>query len=225
MTSAITLQGVYKTFAEVVALHDVTLKCPAQTTTVIMGPSGAGKSTLVRCCAGLTQPDRGQVRCQGRVGVVFQAYHLFPHLSVVDNVALAPMHVGGMQAKRAHEVALQQLAQVGLESKASAYPAALSGGEKQRTAIARALAMQPNIMLFDEPTSALDPALTTQMVSIMQQLRAQGMTLLVNTHQVTLAQRIADFAVVLERGRVVEFGPARQVFESPQHACTRSLLA
>jgi polar amino acid transport system ATP-binding protein len=206
---------------------------------VIIGPSGTGKSTLLRCVNLLTRPDEGQVwvedvevtaprtdinRIRARVGMVFQDFNLFNHMTSLNNVMAGPVHVKHMPAKEARELALHELERVGLAEKADAYPGQLSGGQKQRVAIARALAMNPQVMLFDEPTSALDPELIGEVLSVMKKLAEERMTMLVVTHEMGFAREVSDRIVFMEKGYIVEQGPPEQLFHNAQHARTREFL-
>ena len=208
---------------------------------VVIGPSGSGKSTLIRCFNGLVHPDAGSVNYAGepldmrsedawrrvrqRVGMVFQDYSLFPHLDVVGNITLAPIRAGIMTAAEAKREALRLLERVHLPEKADAYPAFLSGGQQQRVAIARALAMKPEVMLFDEPTSALDPEMIKEVLDLMVELAETGMTMVVVSHEMGFARRVADRVIFMEAGRVIEVGPPSQLFGAPKEERTRGFLA
>ena len=211
---------------------------------VIIGPSGSGKSTFLRCMNGLETAEGGTlVACghtvveQGRmmseekldalrseVGMVFQSFNLFPHLTVLENITLAPMSLRATPRKQAHAQAMQLLEKVGLGHKADVYPGTLSGGQKQRVAIARALAMEPKVMLFDEPTSALDPELVGEVLQVMQNLAAEGMTMIIVTHEMGFAREVADIVVVMDQGVIVEAAPPAQLFSAPKQERTRSFL-
>ncbi|ALM53248.1 amino acid ABC transporter ATP-binding protein [Halomonas huangheensis] len=206
-------------------------------TKVLIGPSGSGKSTLLRCINHLTPPDAGRIFLAGeevlernidamraRMGFVFQDFNLFSHLTVLDNVRICQIKVKGMGARGATERAQQELERVGLADKAGAYPAELSGGQQQRVSIARALAMDPDVLLFDEPTSALDPELTSEVVRVMQALAAEGMTMVVVTHEMSFARRAADELIFMENGHIVEQGPPEQLFTGATSERTRSFL-
>ena len=208
---------------------------------VVIGPSGSGKSTLIRCFNGLVHPDAGSVNYAGepldmrsedawrrvrqRVGMVFQDYSLFPHLDVVGNIVLAPVRAGIMTAAEAKREALRLLERVHLPEKADAYPAFLSGGQQQRVAIARALAMKPEVMLFDEPTSALDPEMIKEVLDLMVELAETGMTMVVVSHEMGFARRVADRVIFMEAGRIIEVGPPSQLFGAPKEERTRGFLA
>jgi polar amino acid transport system ATP-binding protein len=206
----------------------------------IIGPSGSGKSTLLRCTNGLEMLDGGAIEFEGmllprderglramraRMGMVFQSFELFPHLTAVENVAEGPRTVLGMSRANAEARATALLAKVGLAEKAASYPSALSGGQQQRVAIARALAMEPDVMLFDEPTSALDPETIGEVLSVMKTLADEGMTMVVVTHEMSFARRVADWVAVFDAGRVIEQGPPAQIFDAPQRERTRDFLS
>jgi polar amino acid transport system ATP-binding protein len=210
-------------------LQGVDLDVPAGTTAAVIGPSGSGKSTLLRTLNRLYEPDRGDILLDGksvlrdnpdrlrqRIGMVFQQFNLFPHRSVLDNVMLAPRKLKGLDAEPARELALAQLDRVGLRDKSEARPGTLSGGQQQRVAIARALAMAPQVMFFDEATSALDPELVKGILALMAELAADGMTMVVVTHEMGFARSTADTVVFMDNGQVVESGPPQQIFDAPQ---------
>jgi polar amino acid transport system ATP-binding protein len=226
-------------------LRGITLDVPPGDVAVIIGPSGGGKSTFLRCLNGLERLDGGSVEIDGttllprmeralearahravraRVGMVFQQFHLFPHLSVIGNVIEAPIHVARKPPEEARERARALLERVGLVAKADARPGVLSGGEQQRVAIARALAMDPQVILFDEPTSSLDPRMTAEVLAVMSDLAADGLTMVVVTHAMAFARRAAKHVHVFHEGRVVESGPPEQVFEAPREPVTREFL-
>jgi ABC-type polar amino acid transport system ATPase subunit len=220
-----------KRFDALVALDAVSLAVASGTVTAILGPSGSGKSTLLRCLNFLVLPDAGEVRCDGtvidprhdsalnahraRVGMVFQQFNLFPHLRVWENLALAAHLVRRLSAAAARDRALALLDRVGLADKADAHPTQLSGGQQQRAAIARALAVEPAVLLFDEPTSALDPELTGEVLAVMRQLAADHTTMVVVTHDVEFARQAATEIVFMDAGRVIESGPPAQVIGAP----------
>ena len=221
-----------KRFENLVALDAVSLAVASGTVTAILGPSGSGKSTLLRCLNFLVLPDAGEVRCDGtvidprhdsalnahraRVGMVFQQFNLFPHLRVWENLALAARLVRRLPAAAARARALALLDRVGLADKADAHPTQLSGGLHQRAAFARALAVEPAVLLFDEPTSALDPELTGEVLAVMRQLAADRTTMVVVTHDVEFARQAATEIVFMDAGRVIESGPPAQVISAPQ---------
>lgn len=216
----------------------------------IIGPSGSGKSTLLRCINHLEKIDAGRIwvdgqmvgyadhgdhlqelpdrevqRRRAQIGMVFQRFNLFPHLTALENLMEAPVGVSRRRRSEVEEHARWLLDRVGLGAKADAYPRHLSGGQQQRVAIARALAMRPRVMLFDEPTSALDPELVGEVLTVMQTLAAEGMTMIVVTHEIAFAREVADTLVVMDDGQVVESGPARQVIASPSSPRTRDFLS
>ncbi|BBX64237.1 ABC transporter ATP-binding protein [Mycobacterium saskatchewanense] len=210
-------------------LRGVDLEVPAGTTVAIIGPSGSGKSTLLRTLNRLNEPDSGDILLDGRsvlrdnpaelrqrIGMVFQNFNLFPHLSVLKNVAMAPRKLRRLPADEARELALAQLDRVGLKHKAGARPGTLSGGQQQRVAIARALAMSPQVMFFDEATSALDPEMVKGVLQLIADLGGGGMTMLVVTHEMGFARSASDTVVFMDHGKVVESGPPEQIFDSPQ---------
>jgi ABC-type polar amino acid transport system ATPase subunit len=205
-------------------LADVDLEVDRAALAAILGPSGSGKSTLLRCIVGLERPDAGEISVEGRVGLVFQSFELFPHLSVLQNCALAPRRVRRLPRPEAERIARERLESLGLGEKVDAYPDMISGGQRQRVAIARALAMEPALLLYDEPTSALDPSLRREVADTLRRVGALGMTQIVVTHDVSLA-RATDLVFVLDHGRIVEKGPPSQVLGSPAHESTRALLA
>src|SRR5437660_12744099 len=232
--------GVQKWFGTNHVLADVNLAIATGEVVVVIGPSGSGKSTLIRCINGLETVQQGTVAVNGKlltanggelaairreVGMVFQAFHLYPHKTALENVMLAPVTVKRLPRERAESEARALLERVGLAEKADAYPAQLSGGQQQRVAIARALAMDPKIMLFDEPTSALDPELVGDVLDVMRDLARAGMTMLVVTHEMGFAREVADQLVFLDVGRVVESGPPREMLANPRHERTRAFLA
>ena len=235
------IEAVEKRFGKVEALRGVDLEVNRGEVVCIIGPSGCGKSTLLRCINGLHRPDGGRCRVDGqeiadlgrggwmsrwrdsraldalraRVGMVFQQFNVWPHLTTLENVTKAPVVVRGEPPEDARVKATSLLSRVGLEDKFGAYPDELSGGQQQRVAIARALAMEPILMLFDEPTSSLDPELVGEVLAVMQELAKDGMTMIVVTHELGFASRVADRIVFMEDGRVVEAGPPRQILRDP----------
>jgi polar amino acid transport system ATP-binding protein len=233
------LEGVVKSFGAHVVLRDVDLAVGEHDVICLIGPSGSGKSTLLRCVNLLEPIDDGRVLLDGvdisepgldadrvrrRIGIVFQAFNLFPHLSVVDNVTLAPRKVLRRPAAEAVAAADALLARFGLADKRDDFPDRLSGGQQQRVAIVRALAMQPELMLLDEVTSALDPELVGEVLSVVRELKATGMTMLIATHEMGFAREIADRVVFLDEGRVVEEGPPERLFGDPTEDRTRRFL-
>ncbi|MGB9227162.1 amino acid ABC transporter ATP-binding protein [Mycobacterium sp.] len=219
-------------------LRGVNLEVPAGSTAVVIGPSGSGKSTLLRALNRLHEPDSGDILLDGRsvldddpdelrqrIGMVFQHFNLFPHRSVLENIAMAPRKLRRLPAEAARELALNQLDRVGLKHKADARPGTLSGGQQQRVAIARALAMAPQVMFFDEATSALDPEMVKGVLKLIADLGADGMTMLVVTHEMGFARSAADAVVFMDRGKVVESGPPEQIFEAAQTKRLRRFLS
>ena len=248
-TPIVWLDRIWKSFGRLEVLTEVSLSVPRGEVVCIIGPSGAGKSTLLRCINHLETIDDGTIHFEGQpvyrykqngktvvdpdrrieairaqIGMVFQSFNLFPHLSVLDNVTVGPRKIRGTPKDEADTLARTLLAKVGLAAKADAMPATLSGGQKQRVAIARALAMQPKVMLFDEPTSALDPELVGEVLQVMKALANEGMTMIVVTHEMGFAREVADVVVVMDQGRIVEAGKPEQIFVNPVQERTRSFL-
>ncbi|MEU2349113.1 amino acid ABC transporter ATP-binding protein [Modestobacter sp. NPDC049651] len=244
------VHGVHKSYGGVVVLHGVDLVVEPGTVTVVLGPSGSGKSTLLRSINHLEKVDRGFVALDGELvgyrrkgdalhelkerdllrqrtafGFVFQAFNLFPHLTALENVVEAPVSAQGRSRAEVQVEARELLARVGLADKADAHPRQLSGGQQQRVAIARAMAMRPKVLLFDEPTSALDPELVGEVLRVIEDLASTGTTMVVVTHEIGFARRVADQVVFMDGGRVVEQGPPEQVLDDPQHDRTRAFLA
>ena len=232
--------SVRKLYGDFVAVDGVSVQVHKGEVMCLIGPSGSGKSTLLRCTNALERIDGGRVLLDGealpanetalrqvrrRMGMVFQNFELFPHLSALDNVAAGPITVLGMAQEAARDRARALLAKVGLADKAAHFPSKLSGGQQQRVAIARALAMEPEVMLFDEPTSALDPETIGEVLNVMQRLAEEGMTMVVVTHEMAFARRVADWVVVFDHGKVVEQGPPQQIFEAPRAERTRDFLS
>jgi polar amino acid transport system ATP-binding protein len=220
-------KDIHRTLGGNLVLRGVDIEAPAGTTVAVIGPSGSGKSTLLRTLNRLHEPDSGDILLDGRsvlrddpdqlrqrIGTVFQHFNLFPHLSVLKNVALAPRKLRRLPADAARELALTQLDRVGLKHKAGARPGTLSGGQQQRVAIARALSMDPQVMFFDEATSALDPEMVKGILQLIADLGADGMTMIVVTHEMGFARSASDTVVFMDHGRVVESGPPEQIFEA-----------
>ncbi len=222
------------------ALRDVSLKVNAGEVQVIIGPSGSGKSTFLRCLNRLEYADSGEIYVDGvnildpkcninklraEVGMVFQSFNLFPHLTVLENVTLAQETVLGRSSAVAREKGVSLLEKVGIGDKSGVYPDQLSGGQQQRVAIARALAMDPKVMLFDEPTSALDPEMVGEVLDVMQTLAQEGMTMVVVTHEMGFAREVADNLVFMDQGSIVEYGTPKEIFNNPQHARTKLFLS
>lgn len=233
-------QDVHKWFGDFHVLRGVTTTVAKGEVVVICGPSGSGKSTFIRTLNRLEEHQRGQIIIDGielthdiknieairrEIGMVFQSFNLFPHLTVLQNVTLAPIWVRKMKRSEAEELAMQLLARVGIAEQAHKYPAQLSGGQQQRVAIARALAMQPKIMLFDEPTSALDPEMIKEVLDVMRELARSGMTMLVITHEMGFAREVADRIIFFDQGRIVEENTPDEFFKHPQHERTKLFLS
>jgi polar amino acid transport system ATP-binding protein len=233
------VKDLHKSYQGVEVLKGITTSVHEREVVVIIGPSGTGKSTLLRCINLLTRPDRGSIwlddqeitaphtnidKVRQRIGMVFQDFNLFNHLTALQNVTVGMMRVLKMNKAEAHDKAMWELERVGLVEKANAYPAQLSGGQKQRVAIARALGMNPEVMLFDEPTSALDPELIGEVLTVMQKLAEEGTTMLVVTHEMGFAREVSDRIIFMEHGVIVEQGPPRQLFYNPQFERTREFL-
>ncbi|MFD9812120.1 amino acid ABC transporter ATP-binding protein [Streptomyces sp. NPDC059080] len=243
-------EGVRKHFGRLDVLKGIDLTVERGQVCCLLGPSGSGKSTFLRCINHLEKVDAGRLTVDGDlvgyrqqgsklhelrerevarrrrdIGMVFQRFHLFPHMTALQNVMDAPVKVAGADSAQARLDAERLLDRVGLADRAGHYPAQLSGGQQQRVAIARALAMKPKLMLFDEPTSALDPELVGDVLQVMRQLAADGMTMVVVTHEIAFAREVADTAVFMDEGVVVESGPPRQVLADPQQERTRTFLS
>jgi polar amino acid transport system ATP-binding protein len=232
--------GLRKSFGTLEVLRGIDLTVRAQELVFVIGPSGSGKSTLLRCCNRLEEPNEGSIRVDGvelldpktdinamrqRIGMVFQSFNLYPHMTVLANVTLALRKALGKGREEARAIGEAALARVDLADKSSAYPAQLSGGQQQRVAIARAMALEPKIMLFDEPTSSLDPELVGSVLAVMRELRQDGMTMVVVSHEMRFARDAADRVVFMDAGQIVEQGPPDRIFGAPQHARTQSFLA
>ncbi|WP_114948438.1 amino acid ABC transporter ATP-binding protein [Microvirga calopogonii] len=232
--------NVRKNYGSFTALDGVSLHVNAGEVVCLIGPSGSGKSTLLRCTNALETTDGGEIRFEGRplpvadadmrkvrqrMGMVFQNFELFPHKTALENVALGLTTVRKMDAGEARQRAMALLAKVGLADKTANYPSNLSGGQQQRVAIARALAMEPHVMLFDEPTSALDPETVGEVLNVMRNLADEGMTMIVVTHEMSFARRVANWVVVFERGQLLEQGPPQQIFEAPTTERTQEFLS
>jgi len=236
----IIIDHVYKSFGKTRALIDVSLRVKRGEVCFIFGPSGGGKSTLLRCINHLEKPDSGRIIVDGipvtdektnidkvraEVGMVFQLFNLFPHLTALENITLAQRVVRKRSREEAERIARQLLERVGIPEKADAYPGQLSGGQKQRVAIARALAMNPKIMLFDEPTSALDPEMIKEVLDVMVDLAKEGMTMIVVSHEMGFAKAAADRMVFLDAGRIIEEGTPEELFTNPKKERTRQFLS
>lgn len=219
------VENVKKSFDDVDVLHDISLSVDEGEVVAIIGPSGSGKSTLLRCCTGLEQKDSGSIRYEGRFGLVFQNFNLFPHYSVLKNVMDAPIHVQKRDKKEVEKEARALLEKMGLSDKAAAYPCQLSGGQQQRVAIARALALKPSILFFDEPTSALDPELTGEILKVIKELANEKMTMVIVTHEMMFARDVADHVIFMDGGYIVEEGNPIDVIEHPKEERTKQFLA
>src|SRR5947207_8424803 len=234
------IRGLRKSFHHVEVLRGIDLAVLPQELVFIIGPSGSGKSTLLRCCNRLEEPTGGSIRIDGidimapstninamrrRIGMVFQSFNLYPHMTALGNVALALVKVLRKPRAEAERLALAALDRVGLREKARSHPAELSGGQHQRVAIARAVALEPKMMLFDEPTSALDPELVGSVLNVMRELKRGGMTMLVVSHEMRFARDAADRVIFMDHGLVVEEGPPQRIFSTPSEARTRTFIA
>ncbi|MFO7909701.1 MAG: amino acid ABC transporter ATP-binding protein [Halomonas sp.] len=239
----VTMQKLNKHFGSLHVLKDINLEIVPGEVVVVIGASGSGKSTLIRCINGLEEFQSGNLTVDGHdlmpfgkstkalqkirteVGMVFQQFNLFPHLSVRDNITLAPMKVRGWNREDAEQTAMRLLERVGIADQAEKSPTQLSGGQQQRVALARALAMEPRLMLFDEPTSALDPEMIGEVLDAMRELAKEGMTMVIVTHEMGFAREVADRVIYIHKGEITEQGPPQQLFDQPQHERTRSFLA
>ncbi len=240
ISPALEVRGICKSFGVNTVLNDVNLKVEKSEMVFILGPSGSGKSTFLRCCNRLEEPDSGEVILDGesltkknvnlnnarqKIGMVFQAFNLYPHLTAEKNVSLALKKVRGFSTSVASGAALEALDRVGLADKAKSYPSELSGGQQQRVAIARAMALKPQVMLFDEPTSALDPELVGDVLEVMRDMKLAGMTMLVVSHEMNFAREAADRVIFMDNGKIIEEGPPEKIFLSPDNERTKSFLA
>ena len=240
MSKIIELKNVNKWFDKFQALKDVNLEVNQQEKIVICGPSGSGKSTLIRCINRLEEHQEGHIVVDGNeisedtkniekiraeVGMVFQQFNLFPHLSILDNCTLAPIWVKKMPKKKAEELAMDNLKRVQIDDQALKFPGQLSGGQQQRAAIARALCMEPKIMLFDEPTSALDPEMIKEVLDAMVDLAKGGMTMIVVTHEMGFAKEVADNMIFMDEGRIVEKAKTKDFFDNPKSNRTKLFLS
>ncbi len=248
--AAVRAEAVHKSFGRLEVLKGISLEIQPREVMCMLGPSGSGKSTFLRCINHLEKIDAGRLwvdgelvgyrqsgdklhelrdsevaRKRSEIGMVFQRFNLFPHMTALENVIEAPVHVKGTPREEAAQLGREQLGRVGLSDKVDAYPAQLSGGQQQRVAIARALAMQPKLMLFDEPTSALDPELVGEVLDAMRLLAREGMTMVVVTHEIGFAREVGDTLVFIDEGVVVEQGKPREVLTSPKHERTKTFLS
>ena len=239
MTAAISIEGVHKSFGKVMVLKGVDVEVPESNAVCLIGASGSGKSTLLRCVNLLEPVDSGRILVHGdditsfevdanrvrrRIGIVFQAFNLFPHMNVLENVTLGPRKALKTPKRDAEARATELLARFGLADKRNEYPDRLSGGQQQRVAIVRALAMEPDIMLFDEVTSALDPELVGEVLGVIRDLAQTGMTMLIATHEMGFAREIADHVCFLDQGRILEQGPPERIFTAPEEPRTQDFL-
>ena len=239
MTAAISIEGVHKSFGKVMVLKGVDVEVPESNAVCLIGASGSGKSTLLRCVNLLEPVDSGRILVHGdditsydvdanrvrrRIGIVFQAFNLFPHMNVLENVTLGPRKALRTPKRDAEDRATELLARFGLADKRNEYPDRLSGGQQQRVAIVRALAMEPDIMLFDEVTSALDPELVGEVLGVIRDLAQTGMTMLIATHEMGFAREIADHVCFLDQGRILEQGPPERIFTAPEEPRTQEFL-
>jgi general L-amino acid transport system ATP-binding protein len=239
-TNIIQLENVDKFFGSFQALKNISLSVKTGERIVVCGPSGSGKSTLIRCINRLEEHSNGKIVVNGHeltgdvkdidavrreVGMVFQNFNLFPHLTIVKNLMLAPMLVRKSSKSEAHDIAMKYLERVKIPEQADKYPSQLSGGQQQRVAIARALCMNPKIMLFDEPTSALDPEMISEVLDVMTDLAEEGMTMIVVTHEMGFARSVADKVIFMDNGEIVEMNPPQEFFDNPQHERTKLFLS
>ena len=240
MEPMISFQGVHKWFGDLHVLKDIDFSVNSGEVVVVCGPSGSGKSTMIRCINKLEPIQKGTIvvdgmdinapttdltRLRAEIGFVFQQFNLYPHMTALENITLAPMKVRKMPREEAEALALDILEKVGIRDKADHYPAQLSGGQQQRVAIARGLAMKPKIMLFDEPTSALDPEMINEVLDVMKGLAREGMTMVVVTHEMGFAREVAHRVVFMDEGRLIESAPPEVFFSNPQNERTRLFLS
>ena len=236
----ISVKNLYKKFGDLEVLKDVSCEIAKGEVVTVIGPSGSGKSTMLRCINMLEVPTSGEILIKGekvnkkdadinkirqRMGMVFQHFNLFPHLSVIDNITIAPIKVKNVDKEQAENEGIELLKKVDLLDKKDVYPSKLSGGQKQRIAIARALAMKPDIMLFDEPTSALDPEMVKEVLNVIKDLANEGMTMIVVTHEMGFAKEVSDRIMFMDEGKIVETGTPEQIFESPSNERTKTFLS
>ena len=234
------VNNLYKSFGKNDVLKGIDEHIEKGEVVVVIGPSGSGKSTFLRCLNLLEEPTSGQIIFEGnditdkkvdinkireKMGMVFQQFNLFPHKTVLQNLTIAPVKVKGLSKEQAEKKAMELLKRVGLTDKAKAYPSSLSGGQKQRIAIARALAMEPDVMLFDEPTSALDPEMVGEVLSVMKDLAKEGMTMVVVTHEMGFAREVGDRILFMDAGNIVEQGTPEEIFSHPKNSRTIDFLS
>ncbi|QAT41105.1 amino acid ABC transporter ATP-binding protein [Clostridium sp. JN-9] len=236
----IEVSNLNKSFGKNHILKGIDMEIQKGQVIVIIGPSGSGKSTFLRCLNLLETPDSGSVTFEGtkitdkkndinklreKMGMVFQQFNLFPHKTVLENITIAPINVKKMSSDEAKSIAFKLLKKIGLEEKADSFPAQLSGGQKQRIAIARALAMEPDVMLFDEPTSALDPEMVGEVLNVMKELASEGMTMVVVTHEMGFAKEVGDRVLFMDDGKIIEEGTPEELFNNPKNSRTRDFLS
>ena len=234
------VNNLYKCFGETQVLKGIDEHIKKGEVLVLIGPSGSGKSTFLRCLNLLEKPTSGEITFEGKsitnkecdinkirekMGMVFQQFNLFPHKTVLENIAMAPIKVKKISKEKAIEKAMELLAKVGLSDKANSYPSSLSGGQKQRIAIARALAMEPDVILFDEPTSALDPEMVGEVLNVMKQLAKDGMTMVVVTHEMGFAKEVGSRIIFMDNGKIIEKGAPNKIFFNPKNSRTREFLS
>lgn len=234
------VNNLYKCFGEIQVLKGIDEHIKKGEVLVLIGPSGSGKSTFLRCLNLLEKPTSGEITFEGKsitnkecdinkirekMGMVFQQFNLFPHKTVLENITMAPIKVKKISKEKAIEKAMELLAKVGLSDKANSYPSSLSGGQKQRIAIARALAMEPDVILFDEPTSALDPEMVGEVLNVMKQLAKDGMTMVVVTHEMGFAKEVGSRIIFMDNGKIIEKGAPNEIFFNPKNSRTREFLS
>lgn len=235
----IKVSSLHKKFGNLHVLKGIDVHIKKGEIVVVIGPSGSGKSTFLRCLNLLEHPSKGEIIFEGvsitdknndinkqrqKMGMGFQQFNLFPHMTVLDNIALAPRKVKKIAKEETEKIAFHLLRRIGLEEKAYSYPSQLSGGQKQRIAIARALAMSPDVMLFDEPTSALDPEMVGEVLDVMKELASEGMTMVIVTHEMGFAKEVANRVIFMDEGKIIEEGPPEEIFSNPQHPRTKDFL-
>ena len=240
MAAKVIVRDLYKSFGSLEVLKGISMEASEGDVICVIGPSGSGKSTFLRCLNLLERPTSGTVIVDGHemtsrlvninkarrsIGMVFQQFNLFPHLTAIKNIMFAPVDLGVMQKKEAETKALELLARVGLSDKADSYPWQLSGGQQQRVAIARSLAMNPDVMLFDEPTSALDPEMIGEVLNVIKKLAASGMTMIIVTHEMNFCREISNNVIFMEDGKILEQGSPAEVFSNPKEERTRKFLS
>lgn len=235
----ISVNNLNKKFGKLHVLKGINIEINKGEVVVVIGPSGSGKSTFLRCLNRLEEPSDGDIIFEGtnimdknndinklreKMGMVFQQFNLFPNMTVLDNISLSPRKLKNMSKEEAEKIAYTLLKRIGLEDKAASYPGQLSGGQKQRIAIARALAMSPDVMLFDEPTSALDPEMVGEVLDVMKELAAEGMTMVVVTHEMGFAREVGDRVIFMDEGKILEEGTPEEIFSNPKEPRTQDFL-